>query len=422
MKNDFVTRICSIKNHPVKKMDESFRVKYLKGLGACLSNYKDDKKQIEVLYKAWCLSIIDREPDCSWLKAPEMKDISRALALQRNGLRFFTMRKEFFFDCFYLLGTVSPHKCDALYGWLYEEFCSIFTRPLLKKIYAFFKDGINEDVIPKELLEHKKLCDKYHLQKEKRILVVANVSAGKSTLINALVGHRISRAKAMACTSKLCYIYNKPVDDGVLSYSNIRNEYSYTNVVDSVTSDVADRISLKFKSLLGNQKICFIDTPGINNAENVGHRKITEEAIESNAYDAVIYVSNCQYFGTNDEHALLRFLNAKVKRPVLFVLNQLDQFVPEEDSVAEMLDEYKSDLLKLGFEKPVIVPVSAYASFLFKTDTTRLAKIELRKLETLYEVFEHEYYDFPRYIGEQDSKDKLSMTGIISLENKLTII
>ena len=312
MKNDFVTRICSIKNHPVKKMDESFRVKYLKGLGACLSNYKDDKKQIEVLYKAWCLSIIDREPDCSWLKAPDLKDISPALAIQRNGIRFFTMRKYFYFDCFFFLNIVSPHCCDALYEWLRKEFCSIFTRPLLKKIYAFFKDGINEDVIPKELLEHKKLCDKYHLQKEKRILVVANVSAGKSTLINALAGCRISRAKATACTSKLCCIYNKAVEDGVLSYNHARNEYAYTNVLDCVASDVADEISLKFKSQFGNQKMCFIDTPGINNADDLEHRKITEEAIESNAYDAVMYVSNCQYFGTNDEHGLLRFLNAKV--------------------------------------------------------------------------------------------------------------
>jgi hypothetical protein len=46
----------------------------------------------------------------------------------------------------------------------------------------------------------------------------------------------------------------------------------------------------------------------------------------------------------------------------------------------------------------------------------------MRKLEMLNEVFECDYYDLPMYINEQSSKDKLSMTGIISLENKLITI
>ena len=46
----------------------------------------------------------------------------------------------------------------------------------------------------------------------------------------------------------------------------------------------------------------------------------------------------------------------------------------------------------------------------------------MRKLEMLNEVFESDYYDLPMYINEQSSKDKLSMTGIISLENKLITI
>ena len=65
--NDYITRICSIKNHPVKYLDEPFKVKYLKGLGGCLSKFADNKKLIESLYRAWGFSIIGREPDTSWL-------------------------------------------------------------------------------------------------------------------------------------------------------------------------------------------------------------------------------------------------------------------------------------------------------------------------------------------------------------------
>ena len=128
------------------------------------------------------------------------------------------------------------------------------------------------------------------------------------------------------------------------------------------------------------------------------------------------------YLGTDDEYNLLKLLKTKVRKPILFVLNQLDNFIPEEDSIAKMLNNYKSDLIKLGFNKPTIVPVSAYASYLFRTDASLLTKIEMRKLEMFNEVFEYDYYDLPVYINEQSSKDKLSMTGIISLENKLITI
>ena len=175
--NNFITHICSIKKHPIKNLDNPFKKTYLKGLGTCLNKFKDNKKQIESLYKAWYLSIIECEPSDACLKGFDLKDISRALRIQRKGFRFFTMQKEFFFDCFYLLSVVAPHRCDELYEWLHKEFCGIFTRPLLKKVYTFFKDGINEDIIPKELLEHKKQCDKYQAKSVKNVLVVANFSA-----------------------------------------------------------------------------------------------------------------------------------------------------------------------------------------------------------------------------------------------------
>ena len=104
------------------------------------------------------------------------------------------------------------------------------------------------------------------------------------------------------------------------------------------------------------------------------------------------------------------------------MLNQLDNFVPEEDSIDKMLSDYKTDILKFGFQKPVVIPVSAYAAFLFKTDASLLSKVELRKLKTLNELFDNDYYDLPAYIDGQRSKDKLSKTGIIKLENKILTI
>ena len=421
--NDFITRICSIKNHPIKNLPETFRIKYLKGLGACLSNFRDNKKQMESLFKALCLSVIDKEPDSSWLKEPELKNISCTLGIQRNGFRFFTMRKEFFFDCFYLLSIVSPNDCEQMYEWLRKEHCSIFTRPLLKKVYAFFKDGMNEDIIPKELFEHRKLCDRYQSKRVKNVLVVANVSAGKSTLINALVGYRLNKMRTTACTSRLCYIYNKPIDDGVLAHNYIRNEFSYTNNIESVTSDTADRISLKFNSTLYNEKVCLIDTPGINNIENSTHRKITEDAIKSNIYDAIIYISNCQYFGTTDERRFLEFLKKHSKRPIIFVLNQLDRFKQKEDSIGRMLHNYYNDLLQLGFENPKVLPISAYSALLFKLPDHFLDEDDLYDKKMFELKFKKEYYNMHSY-NSSAKKDTslLDCSGINYLEEIISQI
>ena len=53
---------------------------------------------------------------------------------------------------------------------------------------------------------------------EKRIVVTANMSAGKSTLINALAGKDLARTAQEACTGNICYFYNLPFDDGTVHF------------------------------------------------------------------------------------------------------------------------------------------------------------------------------------------------------------
>ena len=52
---------------------------------------------------------------------------------------------------------------------------------------------------------------------EKRIMIIANMSAGKSTLLNALVGKKVNKTQNDTCTSKIHYLYNKAGED-FLSY------------------------------------------------------------------------------------------------------------------------------------------------------------------------------------------------------------
>ena len=51
---------------------------------------------------------------------------------------------------------------------------------------------------------------------------------------------------------------------------------------------------------------------------------------------------------------------------ILFVVNKVDRFRKNEDSVHETIQTVVTELTDLGFEKPMVVPVSSYAAYLAK--------------------------------------------------------
>ena len=97
-------------------------------------------------------------------------------------------------------------------------------------------------------------------------------------------------------------------------------------------------------------------------------------------------------------------------------------FNPEEDSINKMINDYKYDLVKFGFRSPIVIPVSAYASFLIRLESSCLTKTEVKKKSNMIELFKDEYYNLPQYIGQEISSEILDMTGIKILENKLMTV
>lgn len=419
-----LNRICRINNHPIAKLDEKFRIQYIKGLVACMYYISKGSDIAKMITLAWVNSIHNtyNNPNSLW-KADE-EAVKKAISLNRKGINFFYMRDSFFFDIFYLAqaSLLEESNLDNVSDYLRQNICGFFSKKSLNKILVAYKQNFSSiDGVSTSQIRHRNTNNMVLSETEKRILVVANVSAGKSTLINALVGYRLNRTKTTACTDKLVFIHNKCSNDGITSKRN-NGTYTYSCNINEGNSDSFIEAAFPFKSTLGKEHICFIDTPGINNADNSSHKQITENIIKNGEYDVVLYVSNCQYFGTNDEYCLLKFLKDNVKKPILFVLNQLDVFNPEEDSIHKMLNDYKSDLIKLGFKDPVVIPVSAYASFLVRLDSSCLTKTEVIKKNNMIELFKDEYYNLPQYIGQGISPEILNKTGIKILENKIITI
>ena len=414
-----LNRIYKINNHPVSLLDEAFRIKYAKGIGACLFILSNNSPITKMMFMVWAKSIVQKPiiPLVFWKE--DVAAMKKAISLQRKGFKFFSMKNHFFFDVLYLLESSlqSKYYPNKAITYLQKNICGVFTKRALKNVSYAISNNIN-GYVDETLFAHRLKNIQYNSCIEKKVLVVANVSAGKSTLINALVGNRLNKTRTTACTNKLVYIHNKKQYDGI-TIKKDNGAYEYYEDVCAINSEQFSHAAFHFNSILSQSAVCIIDTPGINNALDSSHKKITEDAIKSNDYDVVVYVSNCQYFGTNDEHNLLSFIKKSTNKPVIFVLNQLDRFKTKEDSIIKMLNEYKTDLLALGFKNPIIVPLSAQAAILNKLDDKCLDEDDACDKELFRKRFQKDYYNLPAYVSETSSTDADERTGINLLENSI---
>lgn len=233
----------------------------------------------------------------------------------------------------------------------------------------------NEDAVPQKLLFAKELISQFRInlkfssQPQMRVLITANMSAGKSTLINALVGKTVTRTSQEVCTANLCYLYDKPFEDNSIHLLNsqLNLNASYSDLMNLENSNASSIASYFRKLVTATSRVCLIDSPGVNSAMNHNHAEMTRKALLNEKYDRIIYVLNASKLGTDDEIRYLKYISENVpKDKVVFVLNKLDAFKSKEDSVAMSFVGVRNELLELGFANPIICPLSAYCALLVK--------------------------------------------------------
>lgn len=283
----------------------------------------------------------------------------------------FIYRYCFLMDAIYLCAYQDKEKGEKIF----TEFTSIYnarSRGRMRKVFDFLYD--TSAPIPK--LNQisgmakcwKENCD-FTSKEPYKVIVTANMSAGKSTLLNAMVGRRISRTQNDACTAKIHYIENKPYDDGYcyeLDHDLVLDANSDILMDDNPNNRSPEiRVGTYFRSPFSSGKrIWLIDTPGVNSAENADHREITEKAITYSNADLMVYVLNGTNIGTEDDLRHLKFVLQNYHKKILFVVNKVDRFKTKEDSISKMLQDATEDLKRIGFTSPCVVPVSAYAAYL----------------------------------------------------------
>lgn len=261
----------------------------------------------------------------------------------------------------------------------------------------------------------------------RKLMVTATMSAGKSTLINALIGKNIVRTSQECCTGNITYICEKDSEDGKTAvYKDEIYLDASSQVLQSIDWEKPYSIFTVYRRLLPSKyKLCVMDTPGVNSALNNEHVEISRKAIRRGKYDFLIYIMGQP--GAEDEMEHLKWIAENVpKKKVIFVLNKVDNY-KKEDSIEGSLFSFREDLMELGFENPEIFPLSAYYALLLKRKENGefLTEDESDEYELYSKKFRKADYDLSRYTGVEGSPDdseyiELSKKcGIFALEQKI---
>lgn len=261
----------------------------------------------------------------------------------------------------------------------------------------------------------------------KRILVTATMSAGKSTLVNTLVGKKVMATKNESCTAKK-YTVKEDVTCGEYVYcyypnTKLRFKKDIAELLHNISSEKVGIYS-SMNHIEDSYLWEIIDTPGVNSSTDSDHKKISKKIIKSEDFDLMLYVMNGNHLGSKDDLKHLQFIKKNVQsEKIIFVINKVDQFRKSHDSVEESVSNVKKQLEAIGFIDPVIQPISAYAGYLLKVSSTNqvLNEEEQDELDLLIRKFERPSFDLTRFNSSpiqnaNNFQKKLSRCGLYNLE------
>lgn len=249
--------------------------------------------------------------------------------------------------------------------------------------------------------------------------VIATMSSGKSTLLNALLHTELLPSKNAACTATIAEITDDDLQKEFTAtcYGKDHKTVIYPRVL--ATKENLDRYN-------SDEKVAFIDitgdipavssdkihlrlrdTPGPNNSRNENHKKRTDKIIkDTNA--VVLYVMNAAQQSINDDAQLLKDISEEMRKNgkqsrdrFIFVLNKCDNLDEEKgETLDKALNDARVYLNGFGIDDPILIPTSALKSLLIRRIRAgaEFTRKERRELNFAVEDFvETELLHFENY-------------------------
>lgn len=211
---------------------------------------------------------------------------------------------------------------------------------------------------------------------EFEVNVVATMSAGKSTLINALLCKKLMPAKQEACTATISRIKDNNDDDfraTALDKDNNRLEFhpelTYAAMTSMNSNPEVSTISIEGNiPFVSSDEISLVmvDTPGPNNSRDMNHKVVTRRMLDESSKMVVLYILNATQLAVNDDYELLKYVSESMKvggkqskDRYIFVVNKLDEYKKDEDSVISSIEKVRKYLEDRGIVSPNIFPAAA---------------------------------------------------------------
>lgn len=215
-------------------------------------------------------------------------------------------------------------------------------------------------------------------EKKFDVLVLATMSAGKTSFINALIGQELLHTANEATTACITSIEHRPGGEHFsgICYSHANQELaSHQNISPALARDWNANADVKRISLSGNFKampspapgLVLHDTPGPNNSQDVQHAELMLEAVRTVPFKALCYLLNASQLGTQDDRNFLMQLRDELEAhsslPIYFILNKVDLLDPEKgEDIGAYVRKSHVYLTTIGFKEPVIIPTMANAA------------------------------------------------------------
>ncbi|WP_407364248.1 hypothetical protein HKW97_24245 (plasmid) [Pseudomonas luteola] len=234
-----------------------------------------------------------------------------------------------------------------------------------------------------------------------QVLVLATMSAGKSTLINALLGHTLLPTSNLACTARAFRISHRPGTDWRVRQQTEGQTHAWhpatAQTLTALNRDASTAsVCLEGAFYTWRQRglgLVLLDTPGPNNSRSSAHGAVTWALLGGGEFHNVIYILNATQLGIDDDAQLLRQLRQactdhRLGKPV-FVLNKVDELDDEQgDSLAEVVDQAANYLRQAGFARPTVIPLSASLALAARkrTQGAPLSQKELGRLTATLRV------------------------------------
>lgn len=323
----------------------------------------------------------------------------------------------------------------------------------IDKIFKDIKNG------PVAELKDKKIIQAFEKAKDSKfeINVVATMSSGKSTLINALLGQQLMPAANEATTATIVKIIDTDQDHfSAIAYDksgqivkkldNVTLEDMQALNADVKVSTVEIKGKIPCVSSVG-MKLVLVDTPGPNNSRDKSHEEMTYKMIADSDKSLVLYVMNGQQLGINDEKIFLDYVcqsmkdgGKKARERFIFAVNKMDAFTPDpqEDGpecITKALNNVKAGLEDREIYNPNIFPVCSLPALQKRAEMKGTRARALRDFVEMCEEYDvmhfenyYQYNNLPQTVRNRIENFKVQMgeddaieihTGIVSVEQAI---